>query len=872
VRKRTFFSLVGALVAAIALASASGAATAKAQKVTRIDVSTRAAVIHYLHSIHVNAKGAVIQRGLRNYAGARCPGKHWTCASTRHTVVQIAKRGGENRFVCRSARCAVVQFAGVSHGAYIVRRRLSSHGGGGGGGNSGVCIKLTGLTQSCTINQSGAGPNSAVVYENAGTESGLTQTASYTALITQVATGTATTNGNTACVTQNISLTGSTTAKKGVPVTVTLAAHQSVTIQQDVAGAGTNNAVNGATSAGGCDTTTLGQSQILNSVANGSGSITQNEDAAFSACGDGVAGDYANLCLKIDQNQHSGNGVASGPNNATFVQSSNQQAIANTPAGPVSQTQSTPDCTDPSAPGDCVAPAGLVGTVNQYSTGVSTADATQTEKQCEDAATSVLGACTTVPPAATDADFPGGYHLTQNQYGPVGVGKLRHRHRGRQLFGHLKGLGAASQTGGNSGDMFMVHQTSTQDNDNGSGGSTNNQTNTGQADCHSSGNCTVMQKTTVDGQTTTNTQSGQNLDSSINCTGTSCQATVPPAPIIDSGPTQPSTTSTDATFTFHDADTSATFLCKLDSGAYSACTSPKTYNALDPGSHTFSVEAKDTNGNVGPATSYAWAISSDNANVLIAGTGDFSDPTPTEPNDNLAQALTAAGYSVTESATLPADLSSFGQVWWVDANPMTSAEQNQLINFEETGRGVYLTGERPCCETLNAADQTIVNSVVSGGGVTVGGQGDVCGCNSPLPVNPTVVGNLATQPHTVTSWQPSAPGGMAGVPAASVFSYYQPGDITTRQVVAAAWDRPSTVGNGRLVVFMDINWPEVGSRAANWSDVAENVAFFLSGLSSPPTPPVLQAPIMGLSLYGAPQMTPARAATPAASGRTTGAR
>src|SRR4029453_2430942 len=46
------------------------------------------------------------------------------------------------------------------------------------------------------------------------------------------------------------------------------------------------------------------------------------------------------------------------------------------------------------------------------------------------------------------------------------------------------------------------------------------------------------------------------------------------------------------------------------------------------------------------------------------------------------------------------------------------------------------------------------------GGRPGGGQGDGCGCNAPLPVNPNVVGNLATRPHTVTSWQPSAPGGM----------------------------------------------------------------------------------------------------------------
>jgi hypothetical protein len=737
VHLKGIISLCGAIVAAIALVSVSGASAAKSHKIAGIDVSSRASIVHYLRSIHVNPKGVVIQRGRRNYAGPRCPGPAWTCARTMHTVVQIAGPGAMNRFRCTTTRCAVVQIAAAAAKP-----------------NKAVCIRQTGLTQSCTINQSGAGPNMATVYENAATGSGLTQTASSKASITQLATGTSASNSNTACVTQNVVIDGSTTAPRGTPVTVTLEAHQSVTIKQDVLGNGANSAQYGADSSGNCLTSPLAQNQTLRSTANGSGSITQNENDALIACGDGVSGDYANMCLDIEQNQGSGKGVAGGSNNATFTQTNSLSAIANTTGTSVSQTQSS-ICPDP--PGDCVMPGGLVGTVNQDSTGVSTASATQTETQCEDAAVSGLTTCETNDPDASEAPSS----LTQTQYGPEGVWKARNSHRGRQFYSTFKGLGAATQTG-NDGDTFTISQSSKQDNDQGSGST---QMNNVKGDCHTPGNCTATQTITVDGQTTTNTQSGENVNAQVTCSGSDC------------------------------------------------------------------------------------TVSGTDLNILIAGTGDFSNPTPTEPNDNLTQALTAGGYSVTESAMLPADLSSFGQVWWVDATAMTTAEQNQLINFEETGRGVYLTGERPCCETLNAADQTIVNSVVSGGGITVGGQGDVCACNSPLPVNPTVVGNLATQPHTVTSWQPSAPGGMAGVPASSVFSYYQPDEFTT-QVVAAAWDRPSTVGQGRLVVFMDINWPEAASRAANWSDVAENVAFFLSGRTSPPSPQVLQAPL-GLSRFGA---------------------
>jgi hypothetical protein len=769
-RARALFSLVGALVAAVALVSVSGAGTSKAQKVARIDVSTRAAVVHYLRSIHVNARGAVIERGARNYAGAHCPGTRWTCASTRHTVVQIAKRGGQNRFVCRSSRCAVVQIAGASHGVYIAGRRLASTAA-PSKSNKAVCIRTTGLGASCSITQKNAtADNQAFVYEDAGKVAGLTQSALYTAAITQTAMGAS--SSNTACVHQFINIDGSTTAsgKKGSPVTVTLEAHQSVTIKQDVAGSGSNNAINGATSSslGACDVSPLTQSQTLMSKATGSGSITQNEDAAFSACGDGVPGDYANMCLDIEQNQGTGRGVASGANNATFTQTSTQSAIANTPAGPVSQTQSSICANNPNAPADCLVPGGLVGTVNQDSTGVSTASATQNETQCEDAATSSLIMCHTAP---GDNDFDGSYQLTQNQFGPVGVGKLRNRHRGRQLYAHLKGLGTSTQTGGNTGDLFTISQTSTQDDDQGSGST---QKNFGQADCSTSGNCTVDQSTTVDGSKTTNTQTGQNVSAQTTCSGSVC------TPSGGSGGTD--------------------------------------------------------------------------FNVLIAGAGDFGN---TGANDNLAAALTSAGYTVTESATLPADLSSFGQVWWVDTDPPTAAEQSQLVAFEQSGRGVFLTGENDgCCgggETasgLNPADQSMVNSIVSGGGITIGGQ-DVCCTGTPVdyPVNSSVVGNLATQPNTVTSWTATYPGAISGMLASSVFAYYQPNEFTT-QVVAAAWDRPSTVGNGRLAVFMDINWAQTAWQGANWSDVADNVTFFLSGLSSPPNPILLAAPFAASAPLG----------------------
>ncbi len=65
---------------------------------------------------------------------------------------------------------------------------------------------------------------------------------------------------------------------------------------------------------------------------------------------------------------------------------------------------------------------------------------------------------------------------------------------------------------------------------------------------------------------------------------------------------------TSAAFTFS-ADETATFECRIDGGAYSACTSPKSYSGLADGAHTFDVRAKDTAGNVDATpASASWSV------------------------------------------------------------------------------------------------------------------------------------------------------------------------------------------------------------------------------------------------------------------------
>ena len=437
--------LAAMALAGLALVSGAGAKTTAGGN--KIDVSSKAAAAHYLRSLHVNPTGLVIQRGKRNYAGPRCPGKRWSCTSTRHPVIQVATAHGRNVFQCARRRCAVVQAAPSAPGPNLAK-----------------CVRTTGITQSCSITQTSATvDNQAVVVEVATKTSGLTQNASQTAQIVQTATGGASVhNGNTACVLQQMVVNTTTVGTKGNPVTATLDGHQSLSVSQDSA-YGDNLVQSAATAgSGSCTSDPLTQTQTIAQTATGGASITQNENAAAAG---------PNASIDIEQNQNTP--TASGANTSNFAQTSTLSATAYTPNGPVSQTQST-------------AGGGLDATVNQFSHGLSTSHATQTETETEHAQKS-----------STDTSLPP--NTSQVQHGPVRC---------------------CSNQADNPGDTMTVDQHSTQTND-----TQQNQNNTVQADCTTTGSCTAGQQTSVDGSTTSNSHTGSDVSTQITCSGTNCTPT-----------------------------------------------------------------------------------------------------------------------------------------------------------------------------------------------------------------------------------------------------------------------------------------------------------------------------------------------------------
>jgi hypothetical protein len=135
--------------AIIAVAGGSSAAGGVAQPAAA-DLSTRQGAVSYLRSLGLRPDGFVIQRGTRNYAGPKCPGKGWTC-TTSTRVLQIST-AGTNVGNCNGTN---LSGTGAAYACEIVQET--------GGSNAATCTLTTddsgdgtptgAITQNCTIKQ-----------------------------------------------------------------------------------------------------------------------------------------------------------------------------------------------------------------------------------------------------------------------------------------------------------------------------------------------------------------------------------------------------------------------------------------------------------------------------------------------------------------------------------------------------------------------------------------------------------------------------------------------------------------------------------------------------------------------------------------------
>ena len=100
-------------------------------------------------------------------------------------------------------------------------------------------------------------------------------------------------------------------------------------------------------------------------------------------------------------------------------------------------------------------------------------------------------------------------------------------------------------------------------------------------------------------------------------------------------------TGSTATLTFSStAADLASFECRLDAGAYTACTSPKDYSNIGDGTHTVAVRAVDDVGNTGDPAERTFTVDTTAAAVTVdpvAVSGSTATVTFSSPADDVAR-------------------------------------------------------------------------------------------------------------------------------------------------------------------------------------------------------------------------------------------
>jgi hypothetical protein len=146
-----------------------------------------------------------------------------------------------------------------------------------------------------------------------------------------------------------------------------------------------------------------------------------------------------------------------------------------------------------------------------------------------------------------------------------------------------------------------------------------------------------------------------------------------PTATIDSGPSGTTNIKT-AEFAFSSSEVDSTFECSLDGSTYKACDSPKSYNDLSDGSHTFSVKATDKAGNTSSPASQPWTVDTTAPTV--------SSVTPTEK----ATGVSRTNPNITATFSEPVDKATVEAL-----NPTTQKSVNVKLTNTANGKQVAAT-------------------------------------------------------------------------------------------------------------------------------------------------------------------------------------
>jgi YVTN family beta-propeller protein len=186
------------------------------------------------------------------------------------------------------------------------------------------------------------------------------------------------------------------------------------------------------------------------------------------------------------------------------------------------------------------------------------------------------------------------------------------------------------------------------------------------------------------------------------------------APQITAKPGNPSNTPSPS-FSFTHTQAGYTFKCQLDSGGYSACTSPDALSGLANGQHTFNVEAVSADGASTAIASYTWTVNAPpnvdstspssakqgayKVNVTVTGAKFASNASVAFSN----QGITVNSVQYVSSTQLTANIT-------IARTATTGAGDVTVTNpggTGGTGSGVFTVNPLETVYVANAGDNTV---------------------------------------------------------------------------------------------------------------------------------------------------------------------
>jgi hypothetical protein len=225
---------------------------------------------------------------------------------------------------------------------------------------------------------------------------------------------------------------------------------------------------------------------------------------------------------------------------------------------------------------------------------------------------------------------------------------------------------------------------------------------------------------------------------------------------------------------------------------------------------------------------FSIATSASAAKVLIYQTINDDLDGGDEAGLEAEKVFVALGHQVTlvrayTPNPMPDDLSGFDSVWIIQVPQINVAYQGRIGAFAKAGGGLYMTGERACCEALNTSIRDIVGALLRPPYPTVNAT-TTEGGDLFVPVSPGPFG-LTSTPNVIAKWETQAAGLIAGVPATrQVFK-----QSTGTGIGAAVYPPEDFIkGSGCIYIAMDLTfWQSTVAPTQDLSKYVENIQGFL---------------------------------------------